>query len=194
MADPATRKAIYADIEALPPHVLGEIIYGTLVTHPRPSPRHASAHSSLTVKLGQGYQYGDGGPGGWVFLSEPELHLDGNVVVPDIAGWKRERLTTHPKTNWIETPPDWLCEILSPLTEVYDKNEKRRIYAHAVIPQIWFLDPRSRVLECFTLVANNWLLTNTFADDDIVSAPPFDAANFNVSHLFPLDEPEKNSE
>ncbi|MFT3986776.1 Uma2 family endonuclease [Aestuariivirga sp.] len=194
MAEPATRHATYADLAAVPPHLVAEIIQGALVTHPRPSPRHAAAHLSLGNMVGQGYQFGKGGPGGWIFLNEPELHLGRDVVVPDLAGWRRERLSPFPSTAWIETPPDWVCEILSDATEKYDRNEKRRIYGAAGVPDLWLLDPRAKLLECFRLVAGNWLLTNTFIDRETVKAQPFEAAAFALDQLWPFDEPDRTSE
>jgi Uma2 family endonuclease len=194
MAEPAKRIATYADIEALPPHVTGEIIFGTLVTHPSPAPPHGRAQSSLSYELEGPFNRGRGGPGGWIFLTEPELHLMGNVLVPDLAGWKSERLTPFPKTAWIDIAPNWLCEIILPATERYDRNEKRRIYATWGVEQMWLLDPRARVLECFTLVAGQWLLSRSFDDTEIVNAPPFEAANFPLSSLLLPAEPEPTLE
>jgi Uma2 family endonuclease len=194
MADPAKKIATYDDIEALPPNVVGEIIYGTLVTHPRPLPRHSVAHSGLNFELVGPFQRGRGGPGGWIFMTEPELHLGPHVIVPDLAGWKREKLTPFPTTSGIDVAPDWVCEILSDSTERYDRNEKRKIYAQVGVTYIWLLDPRIKVLECFTLVADNWLLTHTFDQTSKVSAPPFDAINFDLSALFPSTDLEGISE
>lgn len=194
MADPAKKVATYADIEALPPHVTGEILHGTLVTHPRPVPRHAVAQSGLNFELVGPFQRGKDGPGGWMFMTEPELHLGNHVIVPDLAGWKSERLSPFPTTSWIDTVPDWVCEILSDSTERYDRNDKRKIYATAGVKFVWLLDPRVKVLECFTLVAGNWLLTHTFDDTSKVSAPPFDSISFDLAPLFPSTTTEDTSE
>jgi Uma2 family endonuclease len=187
MAEPAKRLATYADLEAAPPNLVAEIIHGVLVTHPRPTPRHAVAAISLGGKLTPGYQSGEGGPGGWIFMSEPELHFGANVVVPDIAGWRRERLPVMPETAFVETPPDWVCEILSDATERYDRNAKRDIYAGAGVPYLWLLDPRSKLLEVFQLTAGHWLLAATFAGQDKIRAVPFDEISFPLSELWPLD-------
>ena len=195
MAETAKRRATYADLEAVHPHLVAEIIYGSLVTHPRPTPRHGIAHTSLSYELGGPYQHGTGGgPGGWVFLTEPELHLGTHVVVPDLAGWKRERLRINHDVVGITIAPDWLCEILSPSTERYDRNEKRRIYAQSGVEFCWLLDPRISQLECFRLVGGQWLLTNTFSDGEIVNARPFEAASFAISQLWPFDDVKKISE
>jgi Uma2 family endonuclease len=189
MAEPAKRLATYADLEAVPPNMVAEIIHGALVTHPRPSPRHAVAASSLGSLLGPGFQRGQGGPGGWIFMSEPELHIGANVVVPDIAGWRRERMPVMPETAYVETPPDWVCEILSDATERYDRNAKRGIYAGAGVPYLWLLDPRSKLLEVFQLTAGHWLLAATFVGQDEIRAVPFDEITFPLSELWPLDTP-----
>jgi Uma2 family endonuclease len=126
LSQPLRRPATYADIEALPPNIVGEILFGELVTHPRPSPRHAAASSSLSGELAGPFQKGRDGPGGWVFFSEPELHLGPHVVVPDLAGWRRKRLKNYPETNYFELAPDWVCEVLSGSTERRDRASKRQ--------------------------------------------------------------------
>jgi Uma2 family endonuclease len=110
MAEPTKRRTTYADLEAVPPHLVAEIIDGELLTHPRPSPRHGAAANALGAQLGQPFQKGRGGPGGWIFIIEPELHLGPQVVVPDIAGWRRSRLTLPSNATFIDISPDWVCE------------------------------------------------------------------------------------
>ncbi len=129
MLKPKAQPATYADIEALPPNLVGEIIFGALHTHARPSPRHAVAAGELQLEIGNPFGRGRGGPGGWIFIVEPELHLGPHVVLPDIAGWRRERLTPFPETAFIETPPDWLAEVLSPSTQAVDRTDKLAVYA-----------------------------------------------------------------
>ena len=114
MAPPAIKPATYDDLFELPEHIVGEIIGGRLITHPRPAPKHARAYSSLGIELGGAFDLGRSGPGGWWILDEPELHLDADIVVPDLAGWRRERLPKLPGTVWFELAPDWIGEILSP--------------------------------------------------------------------------------
>lgn len=187
MTSTAKKSATYADLEAVPPHLVAEIIFGALVTHPRPSPGHASASIALGYEVTGPFQKGRGGPGGWVFFSEPELHLGPHVVVPDIAGWRVERLPHLPKTAYVETPPDWICEILSPSTENLDRGPKRRIYATYAVPYMWLVDPVARRLEAYMLRDSHWVLHETYDGADQVSAPPFDAVPFPVSALWPLD-------
>ena len=186
---PLRRPATYADIEALPPNIVGEIIDGTLVTHPRPSPRHAAASHALAGALANPFQKGSGGPGGWVFFVEPELHLGSHVVVPDMAGWRRERLTAYPETNYFQTAPDWICEVLSGSTERRDRGPKRRIYGEFGVGHLWMIDPRFQMLEVFGLSGTGWSLIGTWNADEIVSAPPFEAISFPIADLWPLDRP-----
>ena len=122
----AERPATYADLAAAPEHLVAEIIDGRLVTHPRPAPRHAAASSALGFLIGPPYQLGIGGPGGWIILDEPELHLGHHIVVPDLAGWRRERIIDRADLAHFVVAPDWVCETLSPSTERYDRGPKRR--------------------------------------------------------------------
>ena len=183
------RPATYADLEAVPPHLVAEILFGTLVTHPRPARRHIGAASALGHVLGGPFQLGIGGPGGWLILAEPELHLGPHVVVPDLAGWRIERMTEPADKVHFEIAPDWICETLSPLTERYDRGDKRRIYAEHGVPHLWHLDARVQMLEVFRLQRQDWLLTHTFVERQGVSAPPFEALTFSLGLLWPFDPP-----
>ena len=101
------KRATYADIEALPDHLVGEILDGELHASPRPGLRHAVAATRLTGRLSPPFDDGLGGPGGWWILIEPELHLGEDIVVPDLAGWRRERLPEIPDAPHLELAPDW---------------------------------------------------------------------------------------
>lgn len=181
------RLAIYADIESLPANMVGQILFGLLHAHPRPAPRHALATTELIGELRNPFGRGRGGPGGWVILIEPELHLADHVVVPDIAGWRRERLPTLPETAYIETPPDWVCEVLSPETQRIDRTDKLTIYATFDVKHCWYVDPLARTLEVFALQGDKWLLAATFKDAKAVTAPPFEAHTFALDALWPPD-------
>ncbi|AIQ88963.1 hypothetical protein A3862_25620 [Methylobacterium sp. XJLW] len=189
MAEAAVRQATYADLEAVPAHLVAEIIDGVLETHPRPRPRHAMAASDLSTLLGTPFRYGRGGPGGWIFMIEPELHLGAHVVVPDLAAWRRERAPTDLEAAHIEIAPDWVCEILSPSTVRLDRGRKRRIYAEAKIGHLWLLDPAAGVLEGFALADGRWVLLATVQRGEAVALPPFDAVPFPLDDLFPFDDP-----
>jgi Uma2 family endonuclease len=185
MPAPKLSPATYADIEALPPNIVGEIAFGVLHTHPRPAPRHGLAASVVIAELGNPFQQGRGGPGGWLFIVEPELHLGPHTVVPDIAGWRDERLPELPDTAWIETPPDWVCEVLSPSTQRFDRTDKLAIYAAFGVGHCWYVDPITKTLEVFALTNGKWLLAATFKDADPVTAPPFEAHTFALDVLWP---------
>lgn len=186
MNQPAERLASYEDLFDLPEHIVGEIINGELHTHPRPAPGHAYAYSFLGGVLLQPFGIGNGGPGGWIILDEPELHLGANVLVPDLAGWRRERMPSLPETAWFPVAPDWVCEILSPSTARTDRLLKMPIYAREGIGHLWLLDPDARTLEVYALQTNgHWLLLTTLADDAEVRQPPFEAFAFSLGLLWP---------
>jgi Uma2 family endonuclease len=189
MAQTAKRAATYEDLLAVPEPLVAEILFGELVTHPRPAPRHAFAASALGSVLGPPFQFRRGGPGGWVFLDEPELHLGKHVAVPDLTAWRREHLPALPDTAWIEVAPDWVCEVLSPLTERYDRGDKRLIYAEAGVAHVWHLNPVLRMLEVLELRDGKWLLLDVFRDNAEVAAPPFAEITFTLGLLWPFDNP-----
>jgi Uma2 family endonuclease len=184
MYQPKPRSATYADIEALPPNLVGEILFGVLHTHPRPAPKHARASSILGAELTGPFDRGRGGPGGWIILDEPELHLGPHVIVPDIAGWRRERLPKLPDTAYFETPPDWVCEVLSPSTQQIDRTDKLTVYAAFGVGHAWYVDPIARTLEVFVLERGKWVIAATFKDDGAVTAPPFEAHTFSLGALW----------
>ena len=187
MAEAAKRNATYADLEAVPDTMVAEIIDGDLVTQPRPAPRHGAASYSLGGELASPFQKGKGGPGGWIFIDEPELHFGIQVCVPDIAGWKKERLASMPDQAFIEIAPDWVCEVLSPATEVYDRGAKRRIYHEAGVRYMWLVNPEAKFLEVFEAAENGWTQLQTIVEGEQVSAVPFDAISFDIDVLWPLD-------
>lgn len=189
MADAAKKRATYADLEAVPSHLVAEIIDGTLYTHPRPSPRHGATANSLGDELTGPFQKGRGGPGGWVFFVEPEIEFGKDLLVPDIAGWRRERLKDYPEKNYFTTVPDWVCEILSGSTEKRDRTLKMRIYGDAGVPHLWLIDPRLQILEAYENRDQRWTKTGDWNSDDEVRAPPFDAISFSLADLWPLDRP-----
>ncbi len=185
MTSPAERTASYEDIIALPENLVGEILHGELHTHPRPAPKHAHAYSALGYSLGGPFSGGYGGPGGWWILDEPELHLGADVVVPDLAGWRREGMPELPTTAWFELAPDWACEILSPSTARIDRAVKMPLYAREGVQHLWLVDPDARTLEVYQLQPDgHWLLHRTLTQDDAVSEPPFDAITFRLDVLW----------
>ena len=186
-------RATYQDVLDAPPHMVAEIVDGTLYTHPRPRVSHATASTGLGGFISQTFQYGRGGPGGWWILFEPELHLNNDIVVPDVAGWRRERMPELPTGAYITLAPDWVCEVLSPSTRTLDLGGKRAVYARERVSFLWLVDPDARSLEAFALRNTEWVLINTLFDDALVSLPPFEAISFNLSDLWPPHAVHKDS-
>jgi Uma2 family endonuclease len=184
MVDTARKIATYEDLFDLPENLVGEILHGELHTHPRPAPKHARAYSALGYSIGGPFDGGLGGPGGWWILDEPELHLGGDILVPDLAGWRRERMPELPETAWFELAADWACEILSPSTARTDRALKMPIYAREAVGHLWLVDPDLRTLEVYALHDGRWTLLATLKDDDPVSQPPFDAVTFPLDTLW----------
>jgi Uma2 family endonuclease len=181
------RPATYDDLVALPEHVVGEIVDDELWASPRPAPRHAEAHSRLGYRIGAAYDEGGGdrGPGGWRIIFEPELHFGRQVVVPDLAGWRRERLPRLPETAYFELAPDWLCEVLSPATARLDREKKLRVYAAAGIGHVWLLDPLARTLEVLRRDARDgWTVVATHAGAVTVRIEPFEATELPLGWLW----------
>ncbi len=179
------RPATYQDVLNPPPHMVAEIVRGALHLHPRPAPRHTNVGSGLGMKLGPPFRFGDGGPGGWWILDEPELHLAEQVLVPDVAVWCRERQPDLPETAWFEVAPDWVCEILSPSTRALDLGAKRQIYADFGVAHLWLVEPDAPTLEAFVLDERRWRLLVALVGDADVSLPPFDAITFDLATLWP---------
>jgi Uma2 family endonuclease len=165
--------------------LVAEIIDGELVTSPRPSARHAAAASSLGADIHTAFgRKSGGGPGGWVILMEPEVHLVGQVLVPDIAGWRRERMPEIPDVAFFDLAPDWVCEISSPSTAAIDRTSKRRYYGRAGVGNVWILDPGPATLEVYRLDGVDWRLTLSVAGDVTVRAEPFEAMELNLSQVW----------
>lgn len=180
---PAKRGARYEDLEALPRNLVGEIVAGDLYASPRPAVLHARAASKLGSRIGGPFDDGIGGPGGWVILDEPELHIDGQVLVPDLAGWRRERMPQLPDAAAFDVAPDWICEVLSPSTEALDRAKKMPVYANSGVQHAWLVDPGPRTLEVFRLDGPGWRLLRTFTED-VVRAEPFDAIELELAALW----------
>jgi Uma2 family endonuclease len=189
MGDMSEKRATYADVEAAPEGLVAEIIFGELMTHARPSIRHGTTASALAGELTGPFQKGQGGPGGWIFAVEPEIKFGGDLLVPDIAGWRVENFPGEPMQNYMTTPPDWLCEVLSGSTEKRDRTLKMRIYGDGGVPHMWLLDPRLQVLEAFERENSRWFKIGDWNSDDQVRAAPFHAISFSLADLWPLDKP-----
>lgn len=181
---PTRRRATYEDLLAVPEHLVAEIIDGELVTSPRPAVPHALATGGLSADLIGPFDRGRGGPGGWWILMEPELHLGDNVLVPDVAGWRRSRVPDLPRGPFLEIAPDWICETISPSTERIDRGKKQAIYAREGVSNLWMLNPVAETLEAYRLDQGRWILLVTRAGDQQVRVEPFDAVELELWRLW----------
>jgi Uma2 family endonuclease len=184
MSDPVQgkKRATYQDILDAPPDKVAEIVNGDLHLWPRPHSPHTAVQSSIIRGLGP-YDPGDGGPGGWTILFEPELHLDEDVLVPDVAGWRSHRLPVVPD-GYVSIVPDWICEVLSPSTERIDRMEKMPIYAAAGVHFAWLVSARERTLEAYRRVDERWVTLGVFRDVEQPRVEPFDATEFRLASLW----------
>lgn len=185
MPDPPKRRATYDDVLSAPPHMTAEIIDGELVLMPRPAKPHAAAATALSEELGPPFKRGRGGPGGWILLFEPELHLCEDVLVPDLAGWRRERMPVLTNDEpFFRLAPDWCCEVLSRSTSKSDRASKLPIYARERVGHVWLVDPIDRMLEVLRLEDGRWSILAIHRDDERVRAEPFDAIALDLSVLW----------
>lgn len=186
MAELAKKKATYEDLYDIPENMTGEIIEGELVVHPRPSRKHILAASALETNLAAPYQFGrSGGPGGWIILVEPETRLGEHILIPHLAGWRRERFIWEEDQNPISVTPDWVCEILSPSTYRLDKMKKMPIYADRGVGYLWLLDPVAKNLDTYRLELNKWIFLASFYEDDKVRVEPFRKIEIALGDLWP---------
>lgn len=183
-ADPAKRPASYEDVLAAPEHQVAEVLAGELYTSPRPASPHAVATIVLGEELGPPFKRGRGGPGGWLLLFEPELHLGSDVVVPDLAGWRRERMPLAPNVAYFTLAPDWVCEVISPSTRRIDRVLKLPIYAREGVSFVWLVEPLDRTLEVYALKDGHYSLLSTHSEDERIRAVPFDAIELELGLLW----------
>jgi len=178
----ARRRATYDDLIAVPDNLVAEIIDGELVTSPRPASPHALAATRIGTDLGGPFDRPPGGglPGGWWLLFEPELRLGEDVIVPDFAGWRRDRMPVLPNVVGFTQPPDWMCEVVSPSTGAVDRGRKMRIYARERVAHLWMVDPLARTLEIYRLEDNRWVVAGTHAASEHVRPEPFDAVELDI--------------
>ncbi len=181
---PLKTGATYDDLRDVPDHFVAEMFDGELYATPRPSTLHTHAASALGAELGAPFHRGRNGPGGWVIWDEPELHFGNDVLVPDLAGWRRSRLPEVPAAAFMTLAPDWICEVLSPSTETLDRGKKLRIYAHERVEHAWLVDPLRKSLEVLVLRSGVWAPLVAHEGDRKVRAPPFDAIELELGALW----------
>jgi Uma2 family endonuclease len=125
-----------------------------------------------------------GSRGGWCILPEPELHFGADVVVPDIAGWRRERMPQVPDVPWFVLAPDWLCEVASPSTRRLDRSLKLERYLRAGVGHVWLVEPEDRFIEVYRHTEEGWLLVGNFSGDEEVGIEPFEAVPLMLAELW----------
>jgi Uma2 family endonuclease len=188
------RPATYQDVLDAPPNMVAEIIQGVLHLQPRPASLHARAASVLGGKIGGPFDFNGDGPGRWWIVDEPELHLGEHVLVPDLAGWRRERMPRFPRVPYLTQSPDWVCEVLLPSTRNRDRIDKRDLYGEHGVTWMWLVDPEDRTIEAVERRKEGWLLLRVLDGDTEVRLPPFDAVGFPLTALWPDDEPGSDDE
>jgi len=184
---PATKLATYDDLLRLPDDVRGEVLAGHVITAPAPLPKHSKAQGALRSFVGRPYDDDDGhgGPGGWWIFVEVDVQFgDHDIVRPDLAGWRRERLTDPGERRPIDVSPDWVCEVLSPSTAARDRVTKRALYAQHGVRHYWIVDVDARTLESFELVDGRWVLAGSYDDTTTARIAPFDGVELSVDRLF----------
>jgi Uma2 family endonuclease len=184
VSSPVKKAATYEDLLKVPEPLVAEILDGELYASPRPALPHALCASALGALLGGAFQFGRGGPGGWWILYEPELHLAADVLVPDLAGWRRERLPVVPDAAAMDLSPDWVCENISPSTERIDRAKKLAICAREAVGHAWLINPIARTLEALRRYGDGWLLIATHAADAVVRVEPFEAIELDLLLLW----------
>ncbi len=198
-AEKLPRRATFADYAAVPEHKDAALINGVLHVMPKPAPSHAHVATEVSSELVGSFRRGRGGPGGWRILAEPELHFgpanDEDIVAPDIAGWRIERMPVLPRIAYFKLAPDWVCEVLSPSTEKIDRIDKMLIYAREGVKHVWLVHPLRHTVEAFTLTPEKlWLSTGSHAGNVCVRIPPFDAVELDLGLLWPEMEAGPSSD
>jgi Uma2 family endonuclease len=178
------RKATYADLEAVPPHQVAELVDGELYVSPRPAFPHARAAGRIYRQLDGPFDEGTGRPGGWLLLIEPELHLGEDVLIPDVAGWRRERMPKMPRVVGVTLAPDWECEVLSPSTAKLDREKKMKVYAREGVRHLWLVDPLRQALEVYELEGGRWRPLGTHTGQAQVHAEPFTPLRLELGLLW----------
>lgn len=179
---PLKKNATYDDLRDVADNFVAEMFDGDLYASPRPAVPHAHAASVLGAKLGGPFHRS--GPGGWVLLDEPELHFGNDVLVPDLAGWRRTRMPRAPAEAYITLAPDWICEVLSTSTEALDRGKKLQIYAREGVAHSWLVDPLAHTLEVMFLEGGRWTQLGRYDGAAKVRAAPFDAIGLELGALW----------
>jgi len=188
-SSPARQRATYDDLLQVPGHLVAEIMDGVLYSQARPALRHSHTTSQIIGHISGPFDLGSGGPGGWIILVEPEIHLGKDVIVPDVAGWRRDRMASVPDMAYADLAPDWVCEVLSPSTCKLDRTRKMAVCAREFVKHVWLVDPNHQTLEVYRLAGEFWALVGASMDDAVVRAEPFDAIEISLATLWSNSQP-----
>lgn len=189
MAKAAKRPATYADLLEVPDDLIAELVDGELFTSPRPRDRHERAAGGIHARLRTFFDDGDG-PSGWWISYEPELHLGGDVLVPDVCGWRRDRVPGFPIDGPAATiAPDWVCEVLSPRSGILDRTRKLPAYARYGVEFMWIVEPVHKTIEVFQLAGDHWTLLGVHGGEEPAGIPPFESFEFPLATLWLPETP-----
>lgn len=191
MSEPMEHYASFDDVLSAPEAKIAEVLDGVLYLSPRRACREIATAGALLQELGPAFHRGQTGPGGWLILDQPMLRLGRDVLVPDLAAWRRERLSVLPDADYLKLAPDWACEILSPHTGKLDRIDKKPRYAAHEVPYLWLVDPFARIVETRELVNGRWTDVGDFGEDALMRAMPFEALELDLSLLWRDIEPAR---
>ncbi|MEL7231314.1 MAG: Uma2 family endonuclease [Pseudomonadota bacterium] len=180
------RPATFEDLDIYPEGLAVELIDGLMEIQPQPTNRHRFLQSRLNLMLNAIFDDGVGKLDGWLIMFEPEIRLEARALVPDVAGWRKDRAAHFSEIAHADVAPDWLCEILSPSTAKRDRTTKMDQYAAWGVQNMWIIDPELRTLESYRLVSDKWLLVKTYDDKGSVHIEPVLDAELDLDELWNL--------
>lgn len=193
MSESARRRATLEDLWAIPEDLrFHELIDGEITEKASPSGEHGDAQGGVIASIRSPFQRppGRGGPGGWWILTEVEVQLEtGDIVRPDVVGWRRERCPARPTGFPIQLRPDWVCEVISPGHVTHDTVKKLRLYHRTAIPHYWIVDPQEASLTVLRWSAEGYITVLVAERGETVRPEPFDAIELVVGTLFGDDPP-----
>jgi Uma2 family endonuclease len=85
------------------------------------------------------------------------------VLVPDIAGWRRDRMPRFPDVAYFELAPDWVCEVVAPKNVSLVRIRKMPCYAAHGVGYAWIVD-RSGVVRAVPLEGTDIKLARLWLD------------------------------
>lgn len=173
--------AVYQDLVNLnlPEWKIGEIVNGRLCVRRLPLPKGTMAFSALLFLLADALE------GAWRILPRVELCLGDDVLVPDLSGWRHERMPVVPNTAWIELPPDWVCDVLTPSSLTIVREQKAAAYARHGISDWWVIDPDKQAVEVHALRGNAYECAAHLIGRHALQSPPFANVAIDLGHLWP---------